>query len=141
LSGACFSKRLEEKKTLARQQILQVLEGVCGGLQAAHENGLVHRDLKPENIFLAKSVQGEMANILDFGLVKFLASLADSLSATVGTVTAIGRALTAKRNRVIQKTWQRLRFTRGKKCSDYFGHSNCVFLRESTKVVIRRFHL
>jgi hypothetical protein len=31
--------------------------------------------------------------------------------------------------------------TKAEKCSDNFGHSNCVFLRESDKVVKRRFYL
>ena len=39
-------------------------------VEAGHRRGLIHRDLKPENIFLARTDDGEVAKILDFGLVK-----------------------------------------------------------------------
>ena len=68
---------------------MQVLGGVCAGLEAAHENGLIHRDLKPENIFLAQSGEGEVTKILDFGLAKFLVSPTDSAAATADTVTGV----------------------------------------------------
>jgi len=88
LEGSTLRQRLEQQKKFAPQQILQVLAGVCAGLQAAHENGLVHRDLKPENIFLAQSGAGEVAKILDFGLAKFLASPSAS-AATMDTVAGV----------------------------------------------------
>lgn len=78
LEGFTLRQRFEQQKKFAPQQILQILGGVCAGLQAAHENGLVHRDLKPENIFLAQSGEGEVPKILDFGLAKFLVSTVNS---------------------------------------------------------------
>jgi tRNA A-37 threonylcarbamoyl transferase component Bud32 len=89
LEGFTLRQRLEQQKKFATQQILQILAGVCAGLQAAHENGLVHRDLKPENIFLAQSGAGEVAKILDFGLAKFLVSGTDSAAATIDTVQGV----------------------------------------------------
>lgn len=89
LEGFTLRQRLEQRKKFATQEILRVLGGVCAGLDAAHENGLVHRDLKPENIFLVQSGEGEVAKILDFGLAKFLVSSADTVAATVDTVTGI----------------------------------------------------
>jgi tRNA A-37 threonylcarbamoyl transferase component Bud32 len=86
LEGSTLRQRLELQKKFATQQILQILAGVCAGLQAAHENGLIHRDLKPENIFLAQSSEGEVAKILDFGLAKFLVSPTNSAAATVDTL-------------------------------------------------------
>ncbi len=89
LEGSTLRQRFEQQKEFAPRQILQVLGGVCAGLQAAHENGLIHRDLKPENIFLVQSGEGEVAKILDFGLAKFLVSPIDSAAATIGTVTGV----------------------------------------------------
>ena len=89
LEGVTLRQRLEQQKKFATQQILQILGGVCAGLEAAHENGLVHRDMKPENIFLAQSSEGEVAKILDFGLAKFLVSTVNSAAATVDTVPGV----------------------------------------------------
>jgi eukaryotic-like serine/threonine-protein kinase len=89
LLGSTLRQRFEQQKKFAPQQILQVLGGVCAGLQAAHENGLVHRDLKPENIFLAETGAGDVTKILDFGLAKFLASTVDSAVATVDTLPGV----------------------------------------------------
>jgi eukaryotic-like serine/threonine-protein kinase len=88
LQGLTLRQRFEQQKKLAAQQTLQILGGVCAGLGAAHEAGLIHRDLKPENIFLSESGEGEVAKILDFGLAKFLASPTDS-AATVDTVQGV----------------------------------------------------
>ena len=89
LEGFTLRQRLVQQQKLATQQILHVLGGVCSGLEAAHENGLIHRDLKPENIFLVHSGEGEVAKILDFGLAKFLISPTDPAAATVDTVTGV----------------------------------------------------
>jgi tRNA A-37 threonylcarbamoyl transferase component Bud32 len=89
LEGFTLRQRFEQQKNFTPQQILQVLGGVCAGLQAGQENGLVHRDLKPENIFLAQGGAGEVAKILDFGLAKFLVSTANSAAATVDTLPGV----------------------------------------------------
>ncbi len=89
LEGQTLRQRFEQKKKFAPQQGLQILGGVCAGLEAAHEHGLVHRDLKPENIFLAQSGEGEVAKILDFGLAKFLVSPGGSAAATVDTLPGV----------------------------------------------------
>ena len=89
LEGVTLRQRLEQQKKFSTQPILQVLGGVCAGLEAAHEHALIHRDLKPENIFLAQSREGEVVKILDFGLAKFLASSTNSLAATVDTVSGV----------------------------------------------------
>ncbi len=89
LQGVTLRQRFEQQKKFAPQQILQILGGVCAGLEAAHQNGLIHRDLKPENIFLAQSGGGEVSKILDFGLAKFLSSPSDAAAATVDTVPGV----------------------------------------------------
>jgi tRNA A-37 threonylcarbamoyl transferase component Bud32 len=89
LEGFTLRQRFEQQKKFATQEILQILGGVCAGLQAAHEQGLIHRDLKPENIFLTQSGEGDVAKILDFGLAKFLVSPTNSAAATVDTLPGV----------------------------------------------------
>ncbi len=47
--------------------------GIVAGVRHAHAAGLVHRDLKPANVLLARTPEGFVPKVTDFGLAKMLA--------------------------------------------------------------------
>jgi len=50
---------------------LNIMRGVCDGLEHAHSLGLVHRDIKSSNIIVCKSAAGrEVPKVLDFGIAR-----------------------------------------------------------------------
>jgi len=86
LEGKTLRERLNEG-ALPMSKAVDCAQQIARGLAAAHERGIVHRDLKPENIFLTRDGH---AKLLDFGLAKPLAGVAD---ATMGSTTSPGVVL------------------------------------------------
>ena len=63
---------------------LPLARQIAGGLEAAHEAGVVHRDLKPPNVMIATAGDDVQALIMDFGIS---ASTADAASGgIIGTL-------------------------------------------------------
>lgn len=68
-------------------RVIHVLRQVCESLEEAHALGLVHRDIKPANIHLGHvGIRDDFAKVLDFGLVKSVATTSE-----VSLGTAVGR--------------------------------------------------
>jgi len=82
LEGITLREEFRQKTRLTAERTLELFEGICAGIGAAHARGLVHRDLKPENIFLSKPNVHELVKITDFGIAKALAEFANDTNAT-----------------------------------------------------------
>lgn len=66
--------------TVADAEVL--FQGIVSGVKHAHQHGLVHRDLKPANVLLAKTPDGFVPKVTDFGLAKVLQADAESTGST-----------------------------------------------------------
>ncbi len=86
LEGRTLREEISVNTRLDPPRTLQLFEGMCAGVAAAHERGLVHRDLKPENIFLVRAGTSEVVKITDFGIAKFLPRVAEDTGITLTDV-------------------------------------------------------
>ena len=68
--GRTLRDLMNERGSLAPREALDIMEGVLGGLGAAHAAGLAHRDVKPENVLLSAD---HAVKVADFGLARMLA--------------------------------------------------------------------
>ncbi len=66
------------EKALSLEQRLRLFQGVCAGVQHAHQKGIIHRDLKPSNILVTEIDGVAVPKIIDFGIAK--ATTTDRLS-------------------------------------------------------------
>jgi serine/threonine protein kinase len=86
LDGDPLTRLLDEKKVLAPDEALAILEPVARALDAAHAAGIAHRDFKPDNVFLCRIDGGVRPKLLDFGVAKLLGEL-ENKSSTASGVT------------------------------------------------------
>ena len=75
--------RIAKQGPLAVARAVEIVRQVCGGLEVAHQAGVVHRDLKPGNVIVERMPDGrDRARVLDFGMAKALSrELSQSLTA------------------------------------------------------------
>ncbi len=86
LEGRSLESLMEAEGALPFGQAARLSCQVLDGLSAAHRAGLVHRDVKPANVWLVPTMNGDLAKLLDFGLVK-------SLDDAVGLTARSGRVM------------------------------------------------
>jgi tRNA A-37 threonylcarbamoyl transferase component Bud32 len=86
LEGITLRQELRARKRLDAARTLELFNGICAGVEAAHARGLIHRDLKPENIFLSNKDGREFVKITDFGIAK---SLPQTVDETRDTMTGV----------------------------------------------------
>jgi TolB-like protein/Tfp pilus assembly protein PilF/tRNA A-37 threonylcarbamoyl transferase component Bud32 len=89
IEGESLYSRIEEVKTsspagLPFEEVIDITEQICKGLDKAHQAGIVHRDIKPGNILIDRDGQ---IKILDFGIAKLrgVSQLTKEVS-TLGTI-------------------------------------------------------
>jgi len=79
LRGHDLAQILRDQRRLPIAEVVELVQHVARGLEAAREAGIVHRDIKPQNLFRSELVRARLWKILDFGVSK--------LGDDVGTLT------------------------------------------------------
>ena len=71
LDGQTLATFIKSNPNPPLDLILDIVDQVALGLDAAHEAGIVHRDLKPDNVWLESNRRGGYyIKVLDFGIAK-----------------------------------------------------------------------
>ncbi|MEZ4465538.1 MAG: serine/threonine-protein kinase [bacterium] len=75
LEGRTLGDLLAKEGPLPAPRAVALLAGMCDGLHAAHEAGVIHRDVKPENALVLPDTgpSGEFVKVVDFGLAQLKA--------------------------------------------------------------------
>ncbi|RME27931.1 MAG: hypothetical protein D6806_03750, partial [Deltaproteobacteria bacterium] len=83
VDGEPLSEIIEKKAPLRPEQALEIMAGICAGLEAAHSRRVVHRDLKPGNILVERNT-GRVV-ITDFGVARIAEKGASREAEVTGT--------------------------------------------------------
>lgn len=90
LGGRSLRAEIVAHGRISAEPAARIFEGVCDGVAAAHDAGVVHRDLKPENIVLVTEDGQLGVRVLDFGLAKFKTTDVSSTTSLTAPGTVMG---------------------------------------------------
>ncbi|WP_437645514.1 protein kinase domain-containing protein [Sorangium sp. So ce362] len=85
IEGEPLAALVARERRLAVTRAMDIVEGVCAGLKAAHRAGVIHRDLKPDNVLLGRD--GRVV-LTDFGIARAIVpdgEAGKTLGAVLGT--------------------------------------------------------
>lgn len=90
LQGRSLAAELKDRRTRSMparslEEAVALLDNPVAGLAYAHAHGVIHRDVKPGNIFLAETMYGPRAKILDFGFAKIVSDHTIGMRSSVQT--------------------------------------------------------
>ena len=92
VAGKTYRAMLDERKavgqTFTEAEVLLLMRSLLPVLEHLHGRGIIHRDISPENIILRES--DRLPVLIDFGVVKELATKLQSLNAST-PVTTVGK--------------------------------------------------
>jgi serine/threonine protein kinase len=69
MAGGSLRQRLKTHGAMSPEEVLVMLQDLCGALARAHQHHIVHRDIKPDNILFDEAGN---AYLTDFGVAKRL---------------------------------------------------------------------
>lgn len=89
VAGKTYRALLDERKakdqTFTEAEVLQLMRSLLPVIEYIHGRGIIHRDISPENIILRES--DRLPVLIDFGVVKELATKLNSLNAATPATT------------------------------------------------------
>jgi serine/threonine protein kinase len=68
IEAETMRERLQRARQLAAADAVEAIIGLCRGVHAAHERGVIHRDIKPENIMCVGGPRSNAVKLIDFGI-------------------------------------------------------------------------
>src|SRR4030095_6312457 len=74
LEGEELRQVISQRRDLALETKLALVEQICEGLAYAHQKGIVHRDIKPSNVFISHN---GVAKVFDFGVAQIASAKED----------------------------------------------------------------
>jgi len=82
VEGESLAKKMAELYPFSINEIADIFNQICSGMEYAHQQGIIHRDLKPSNILIRKD---GLIKIADFGIARALGATITESRKTLGT--------------------------------------------------------